>query len=126
MIIADATNEHVSRFLGFSVIVSNTTEKDDGMLCFKDNYFTLETIPNSINITCPIFARYVIFYNKRTDHLITAGYSDYAFNDLCELEVFGKIFREKENLSFFTVTLTQPFPLPPKKKFRLFLSLGNT
>nr|XP_034318573.1 uncharacterized protein LOC105339866 [Crassostrea gigas]XP_034322248.1 uncharacterized protein LOC105341927 isoform X3 [Crassostrea gigas] len=85
----DAKNDHASRFLGFSVIVSNTTEKNDGVLCFKDKNFTLETIPNSINITCPIFARYVIFYNNRTNRPFPAGYSEYAYNELCELEVFG-------------------------------------
>lgn len=84
-----AKNNHASRFLGFSVIVSNTTKKHDGVLCFKDRNFTLETIPNPINIMCPSFARYVIFYNNRTNRPFPAGYSEYAYNELCELEVFG-------------------------------------
>eukprot|EP00105_Crassostrea_gigas_P043475 XP_019927623.1 PREDICTED: uncharacterized protein LOC105339866 isoform X1 [Crassostrea gigas] len=84
-----AKNKHAPRFLGFSVIVSNTTKKNDGVLCFKDRNFTLETIPNPINITCPNFARYVIFYNNRTNRPFPAGYSKYAYNELCELEVFG-------------------------------------
>lgn len=91
-----AKNNHASRFLGFSVIVSNTTKKDDGVLCFKDRNFTLETIPNPINITCPSFARYVIFYNNRTNRPFPAGYSEYAYNELCELEVF--VFKVAQNL----------------------------
>ena len=84
-------NGFTPRFLGFSVYVSNTTHKDGGTLCFKDRHFTLSTIPAVINITCLALGQYVIYYNERLARVTyPAGYSSNAFNELCELEVFGK------------------------------------
>ena len=37
--------------LGFSVYISNTTNKEDGVMCFKDTSYTIATIPNPANIT---------------------------------------------------------------------------
>ncbi|XP_078320876.1 uncharacterized protein LOC111113002 [Crassostrea virginica] len=85
----DERNQYTSRFLGFSVYISNTTNKDDGTLCFKDTKFTVNTIPNPVNIPCRIDGRYVTFYNNRTHPPYPKGYSSYAFADLCEVEVYG-------------------------------------
>ena len=89
-IVSDAGDYKTKSFLGFSLYVSNTTTKADGVLCFKDTNYTRATIPNPVNITCPYHGRYVIYYNNRTHPPFSDGYSKFAYTDLCEVEVFGK------------------------------------
>ena len=85
-----STNGFTPRFLGFSVYVSNTTDKSEGILCFKDTDYTAATIPSVLNITCPMHGQYVTYYNERLSW--TSFPSDeyrYAYNELCEFEVYG-------------------------------------
>lgn len=77
-------------FWGISVYISNTTDKDDGILCFKDTSYTRATIPNPTNITCTTRGRFVIYYNNRTHSPFPNGYDPYAYKELCEVEVYGK------------------------------------
>lgn len=58
-------------------------------MCLRDTNYTVETIPNPINISCRLNGRYVIYYNNRTNHPLPPDYSFYAFTDLCEVEVYG-------------------------------------
>ena len=51
----DENNDYTGYFLGFSVYISNTTNKEDGVLCFSYTNYTNATIPNPVNITCPAF-----------------------------------------------------------------------
>ena len=81
----------IMSFLGFSVYISNTTNKEDGVLCFRDTFFTRDTIPNPINLTCPNHGRYVIYYNNRTHKPFPDGYDDYVRTGLCEVEVYGNM-----------------------------------
>ena len=77
-------------YLGFSVYISNTTNKDNGVLCFRDTHYTRATLPNLANITCPYHGRYVIYYNNRIHPPYPDDYSSYTRIDLCEVEVYGK------------------------------------
>nr|XP_022307734.1 uncharacterized protein LOC111113736 [Crassostrea virginica] len=85
----DKDDYQTSSFLGFSLYISNTTSKEDGVLCFRDTNYTESTIPNPVYITCAYHGRYVIYYNNRTHKPYPEGYSNYAYTDLCEVEVFG-------------------------------------
>uniref|UniRef100_K1QUK5 Scavenger receptor class F member 2 n=1 Tax=Magallana gigas TaxID=29159 RepID=K1QUK5_MAGGI len=80
---------YVGRFLGFSVYVSNTTIKEDGDQCFQDNQiYTKDTIPAVLTLNCTHHGRYVIYYNKRTLSSNPPDYSQFAYNELCEFEVY--------------------------------------
>lgn len=84
-------NGFTPRFLGFSLYVSNTTDISKGTLCYKDTGYRLDTIPAVFNTTCPVHGQYVIYHNERLSGVVyPGGYSKYAFNELCEVEVFGK------------------------------------
>lgn len=86
---SDKYNGYYTHYRGFSIYISNTTKKEDGLMCFRDTNYTVETIPNPINIPCHLNGRYVIYYNNRTNHPLPPDYSFYAFTDLCEVEVYG-------------------------------------
>lgn len=72
---------------GFSLYVSNTTSTKQGYLCYKDH--TTGTPSLDQNISCSIYGRYVIYYNERS-HNRPSYLSQYAYNELCELQVFGE------------------------------------
>uniref|UniRef100_A0A8W8NTN0 Scavenger receptor class F member 2 n=1 Tax=Magallana gigas TaxID=29159 RepID=A0A8W8NTN0_MAGGI len=76
--------------LGFSVYVSNTTDRLQGTLCYKDDNFRLDTIPAVFTTTCPVHGQYVIYYNER---ILNVSYPDeYSYSVasfLCEVEVYG-------------------------------------
>lgn len=77
---------------GFSLYVSNTTSKRDGLLCFDDMQSSLRPPLEDQNITCSVLGRYVIYYNERSSNVTynESGFSEFAYNELCELEVYGK------------------------------------
>lgn len=78
------------RFAGFSLYVSNTTDRRMGHLCYKDG---LELPPLLFNISCIIHGRYVIFYNERLDkekYPVGYEYKSVA-TELCEVIVTGRL-----------------------------------
>ncbi|XP_048749743.2 multiple epidermal growth factor-like domains protein 10 [Ostrea edulis] len=83
-------NQYSGRFVGFSLYVSNTSDISHGHLCVPDTNYTRDTIPAVLNVTCPVHGQYVIYYNERLQGKIyPPGYSGEAFNELCEVEVYG-------------------------------------
>ncbi|XP_052691414.1 uncharacterized protein LOC128169301, partial [Crassostrea angulata] len=86
----DGDNQFSKRLLGFSIIVSNTTNHKDGVICFHDQIYNKNTIPSVVDILCSVVGRYVIYYNERLPGVTYyAEHSQYAFADLCEAEVYG-------------------------------------
>ncbi|XP_052691406.1 cell death abnormality protein 1-like [Crassostrea angulata] len=84
------SNWRTKNFLGFSVYVSNTTDRLQGTLCYKDDNFTLDTIPAVFTTTCPVHGQYVIYYNERLPGVTyPRDYSDTVYTALCEVEVYG-------------------------------------
>lgn len=108
-------NAQTKRFLGFSVYISNTTNKEDGILCFRDTKYTKTTIPNPINITCPFHGRYVIYYNNRTHFPYPVGYSNKTGSDLCEVEVYGKFLLYSNFFFSCTTSFNLIFHIKVKK-----------
>ncbi|XP_056002226.1 platelet endothelial aggregation receptor 1-like isoform X4 [Ostrea edulis] len=81
---------YTSGFAGFFLYVSNTTSKDDGHLCFHEIQNVTGTPIEIQTIRCSVHGRYVIYYNERIQGVTYPSYySQYANNDLCEVEVFG-------------------------------------
>lgn len=96
----DENNIFTARFWGFLVYVSNTTSTEE--LCFRDSIYTRTTIPNQMNITFVTHGRYVIYYNNRTSLSYPSDYSQYAYRELCEIEVYGNLTLDKNVLTLLT------------------------
>lgn len=105
-IIAES-NPNTEKLLGFSLVVSNTTDRNKGVVCYKDTHHTKWTIPASFDIRCPVIGQYVMYYNERLPgSTYPAGYSQHAQFAVCEIEVYGKFhfnYFKQELFLFFSV-----------------------
>lgn len=79
--------------VGSSVYVSNTTDISDGLMCFNDSDYTIDTVPAIANISCSTKAQYVIYYNEKRPQVMYPRFNyTFAANFLCEVEAYGKIY----------------------------------
>ncbi|XP_062599879.1 multiple epidermal growth factor-like domains protein 10 [Saccostrea cucullata] len=75
------------RFAGFSLYLSNTSRKEDGVLCYKDGP---QLPPLYFKTRCIGHGSHVIFYNERLDGTVyPQGYESLIFTELCEVIVRG-------------------------------------
>lgn len=76
---------------GFFIYVSNTSSKNDGYPCYHDESLDPKMVSLDQHINCTLLGRYVIYYNeRRQDGQYPRCYSEYAYNELCEVEVYGE------------------------------------
>nr|XP_034311827.1 receptor-type tyrosine-protein phosphatase epsilon isoform X1 [Crassostrea gigas] len=76
------------RFAGFSLYVSNTTDRNRGYLCYKNG----QELPLlDFNTNCSVHGRYVIFYNERLNGTRYPPEYEPAniITELCEVTVTG-------------------------------------
>ena len=79
------------RFAGFSLYISNTGDRDNSSLCYKDGP---ELPALNFSTECMLSGRYIIFYNERLDGVTySAGYNvnENVYTELCEVTVKGKL-----------------------------------
>ncbi|XP_033729633.1 platelet endothelial aggregation receptor 1-like [Pecten maximus] len=78
------------RLAGYQLYVSNTTTSPrDGVLCYEDTSSIRSAVKLVATHQCPYIGQYVTMYNYRNNTPRYSWYSDEAFLELCEVQVFG-------------------------------------
>ncbi|XP_078327527.1 receptor-type tyrosine-protein phosphatase epsilon-like [Crassostrea virginica] len=81
---------YTARMAGFFLYVSNTTSREDAHLCFHEIQTVNGTPLEDQSINCSVLGRYVIYFNERKSGMTyPTYYSENAYYELCELEVYG-------------------------------------
>ena len=70
--------------------MSNTTDRDHGVWCYKNG---LQLPPLDVTISCITHGRFVIYYNERVDGTnYPTGYeTGNVVTELCEVTVRGNV-----------------------------------
>ncbi|XP_061170722.1 uncharacterized protein LOC133180169 [Saccostrea echinata] len=102
------------RFAGFSIFLSNSTKKEDWILCYKDGP---ELPPLDFNTTCMIYGRYIIYYNERLKGVTYPETT--SSTTLCEVIVDGCAKK-----GVYGVNCDQPCPINCQEQ-RCHIDNGN-
>ena len=80
--------------------MSNTTDRDHGVLCYKNG---LQLPPLDVTISCITHGRFVIYYNERLDGTnYPANYETLnVITELCEVTVRGNMLYKWELIKMF-------------------------
>lgn len=104
------------RFAGFSLYVSNTTDRRTGYLCYHNKD---ELPPLDFNINCISHGRFVIFYNERMGGAYPDGsQTSSVFTELCEVTVKGMLQKKYFNV-FETKELIKSISIISLKRKKL-------
>ncbi|XP_061190710.1 multiple epidermal growth factor-like domains protein 10 [Saccostrea echinata] len=86
----DWETHYRGRFAGFSLYVSNSTDRHHGSLCYHDQQNRPGYPTPTMTLQCNTWGRYVIIYNERNpEFTYPTFYSNMAILELCEVEVYG-------------------------------------
>lgn len=83
-------NYYIPSFRGTSVYLSNTTNRLDGTLCYKDNNFTLDTLPVNISMPCRLNGQIIILYSEERQSVKYPDV-DYKASPSCDILVNGNM-----------------------------------
>ncbi|XP_021349152.1 scavenger receptor class F member 1-like [Mizuhopecten yessoensis] len=84
---------YLHRLAGYQIYLSNTTIWRTEDACYQDTTPDLASMSSVQTVACPGVARYLTIYNDRRVKSFT-WYSDDAFLELCEVEVYGCPLRQ--------------------------------
>ncbi|XP_069128621.1 uncharacterized protein [Argopecten irradians] len=85
----DGLNNKGDRFAGYQLYLSNITDWKTGVLCYEDTSSNETEVETVITHQCPFVAQYVTIYNYRGNPKRHDWYSDDAYLELCEVQVYG-------------------------------------
>ena len=86
------------RLAGYSLYVTNSSVANNSPrpsndhLCFHHTGTTLPSVNQTVD--CNVLGQYIVIYNERnrTASDNTPGYSEKAFIELCDVQIYGKLY----------------------------------